>query len=242
MTRCSKRCGGKGPFPAIVKADRQRHALQQVPGHKGMRASTGRGDAMRRHFRNVSIIDASGTAPFRGTVTVEGARIAAVTRFPSEPAFAPDDEVIDCTGFTLLPGLTEAHCHISFTNLTSIYSAVEIQPGGPFLAAAGKCATSASPGLGPACSPRPPQSRDLDVAVRDAINRGLPEGPRIRAAGQEITPTGKSRRSGHQLSWTFPRNLRFSIACDGADAFMKAARLAARDGVDTIKHQCFRRP
>jgi hypothetical protein len=40
------------------------------------------GDRMRRHFRNASIIDASGAAPFRGTVTVEGTKIAAVTRSP----------------------------------------------------------------------------------------------------------------------------------------------------------------
>jgi hypothetical protein len=40
---------------------------------------------MRRHFRNVSIIDASGAAPFRGTVTVEGEKIAAVTRAPVLP-------------------------------------------------------------------------------------------------------------------------------------------------------------
>jgi hypothetical protein len=31
---------------------------------------------MRRHFLNASIIDASGAAPFRGTVTVDGAKIA----------------------------------------------------------------------------------------------------------------------------------------------------------------------
>ena len=63
---------------------------------------------MRRHFRNASIIDASGAAPFRGTVTVEGTRIAAVTRAPLETAIPPGEEVIDCTGYTLLPGLTEA--------------------------------------------------------------------------------------------------------------------------------------
>jgi len=67
-------------------------------------------------------------AAFRGTVSVDGTKIAAVTRSPSEAPIAPGEEVIDCTGFTLLPGLTEAHCHISFNNLTSIYSAVEIQP------------------------------------------------------------------------------------------------------------------
>jgi imidazolonepropionase-like amidohydrolase len=188
---------------------------------------------MRRHFRNVSVIDASGAAPFRGTVTVEGTKIAAVTRAPLEASGSPDDEVIDCTGYTLLPGLTEAHCHISFTNLTSIYSAVEIQPEDHALAALANAQLLLQRGFTSLFSAASAKPR-LDVAVRDAINRGLFEGPRIRAAGQEITPTGNlGDLDTNYLE--FPRTLRFSVACDGADAFMKAARLAARDGVDTIK-------
>ncbi|MFO1248767.1 MAG: amidohydrolase family protein [Alphaproteobacteria bacterium] len=188
---------------------------------------------MRRHFRNASIIDASGAAPFRGTVTVEGERIAAVTPAPVETAAAPDDEVIDCTGMTLLPGLTEAHCHISFTNLTSIYNAIEQQPEDHALAALANAQLLLQRGwtsLFSAASAKP----RLDVAVRDAINKGMFEGPRIRAASQEITPTGNlGDLDTNYLE--FPRNLRFSVACDGADSFMKTARLAARDGVDTIK-------
>lgn len=144
---------------------------------------------MRRHFRNASIIDASGAAPFRGTVTVEGDKIAAVTPAPVEAVAAPDDEVIDCTGMTLLPGMTEAHCHISFNNLTSIYNAIEQQPEDHALASLANAQLLLQRGwtsLFSAASAKP----RLDVAVRDAINKGMFEGPRIRAASQEITPTG----------------------------------------------------
>ncbi len=192
-----------------------------------------RGDAVRRHFRNASIIDASGAAPFLGTVTVEGARIAAVTPAPLEAGCSPEDEVIDCTGCTLLPGLTEAHCHISFNNLTSIYSAVEIQPEDHALVALANAQLLLRCGFTSLFSAASAKPR-LDVAVRDAIAKGLFEGPRIRAAGQEITPTGNLGDLDTNYL-TFPRNLRFSVACDGADGFMRAARLAARDGVDTIK-------
>jgi imidazolonepropionase-like amidohydrolase len=187
---------------------------------------------MRRHLRNASIIDASGAPPFRGTVTVEGTKIAAVTR-AQEAAFAPGEEVIDCTGYTLLPGLTEAHCHISFNNLTSIYSAVEIQPEDHSLIALANAQLLLQRGFTSLFSAASAKPR-VDVAVRDAINRGLFEGPRMRAAGQEITPTGNLGDLDTNYL-TFPRNLRFSVACDGADEFMRAARLAARDGVDTIK-------
>ena len=188
---------------------------------------------MRRHLRNASIIDASGAAPFRGTVTVEGTRIAAVTKAPLETAIPPGEEVIDCTGYTLLPGLTEAHCHISFTNLTSIYSAVEIQPEDHSLAALANAQLLLRCGFTSLFSAASAKPR-IDVAVRDAINKGLFEGPRMRAAGQEITPTGNLGDLDTNYL-TFPRTLRFSVAADGADEFMKAARLAARDGVDTIK-------
>ncbi len=188
---------------------------------------------MRLHFRNASIIDASGALPFRGTVTVEGNRIIAVTPSPAVAASQPDDEVIDCTGFTLLPGMTEAHCHISFNNLTSIYSAVEIQPEDHSLIALANAQLLLRRGwtsLFSAASAKP----RVDVAVRDAINKGLFEGPRMRAAGQEMTPTG-NLGDLDTTYMTFPRTLRFSVACDGADEFTKAARLAARDGVDTLK-------
>jgi imidazolonepropionase-like amidohydrolase len=188
---------------------------------------------VRCHFRNASIIDASGAEPFRGTVTVEGTRIAAVTRAPLEMGVAPDDELIDCAGLTLLPGLTEAHCHISFNNLTSIYSAVEIQPEDHSLVALANAQLLLRCGFTSLFSAASAKPR-VDVAVRDAINKGLFEGPRIRAAGQEITPTG-NLGDLDTTYLTFPRALRFSVACDGADEFMRAARLAARDGVDTIK-------
>jgi imidazolonepropionase-like amidohydrolase len=188
---------------------------------------------MRRHFRNASVIDASGTAPFRGTVTVEGTRITAVTRAPLEAAVSPGDEVMDCTGYTLLPGLTEAHCHISFNNLTSIYSAVEIQPEDHALVALANAQLLLRCGFTNLFSAASAKPR-VDVAVRDAINKGLFEGPRMRAAGQEITPTGNLGDLDTNYL-TFPRTLRFSVAADGADEFMRAARLAARDGVDTIK-------
>ena len=143
------------------------------------------------------------------------------------------EEAIDCTGYTLLPGLTEAHCHISFNNLTSIYSAVEIQPEDHSLIALANAQLLLHRGFTSLFSAASAKPR-VDVAVRDAINRGLFEGPRMRAAGQEITPTGNlgDLDTGYL---TFPRTLRFSIACDGADEFTRAARLAARDGVDTIK-------
>ncbi len=71
--------------------------------------------------------------------------------------------------------------------------------------------------------------------MRDAINKGLFEGPRMRAAGQEITPTGNLGDLDTNYMTSFRAPCGSASPADGADAFMRAARLAARDGVDTIK-------
>jgi len=188
---------------------------------------------MRLHFRDATIIDGGGEAPFRGTVVVEGDRIAAVARSPSEPPIAPDDEAVECTGLTLTPGLTEAHCHISFNNLASMQQAVDIQPEDHSLVALANAQMLLERGFTSLFSAASAKPR-VDVAVRDAINRGLFMGPRMRAAGQEMSPSGNLGDLDNNYI-THPRSMRFTVTCDGPDEFLKAARLAARDGVDTLK-------
>ncbi|HZZ61500.1 MAG TPA: amidohydrolase family protein [Roseiarcus sp.] len=188
---------------------------------------------MRVHLRDATIIDGSGELPFRGTITVEGERILAVARAPSEPSLAPDDAAIDCAGLTLTPGLTEAHCHISFNNLASMQQAVDIQPEDHSLVALANAQMLLERGFTSLFSAASAKPR-VDVAVRDAINRGLFMGPRMRAAGQEMSPSGNLGDLDNNYI-THPRSMRFTVTCDGPDEFLKTARLAARDGVDTIK-------
>lgn len=188
---------------------------------------------MRTHFRNATIIDATGAAAFRGAVSVEGESIAGIWRANEEPLAQPDDEVIDCTGRTLMPGLTEAHCHISFNDLSSFYQAVEMQPEDQSLLALANAQMLLKRGFTSLFSAASAKPR-VDVAVRDAINAGLFEGPGMRAAGQEISPSGNLGDINNNY-YAFPRNACFTVLADGVDEFTKAARLAARDGVDTIK-------
>jgi imidazolonepropionase-like amidohydrolase len=191
------------------------------------------GFAMRTHFRDAAIIDATGAAPFRGTVMVEAGRIAAIARAGEDHTVLPGDETIDCSGLTLMPGLTEAHCHISFNDLASMYQAVEIQPEDHSLLALANAQMLLQRGFTSLFSAASAKPR-VDVAVRDAINSGLFPGPRMRAAGQEISPSGNLGDLDNNYM-AFPRNVRFTVTCDGVEEFTKAARFAARDGVDTIK-------
>ena len=66
-------------------------------------------------FRDASVLDGSGTPPFRATVRVEGPRITAIS--PTGAELVPGGAaVIECRGATLMPGLIEPHAHLSFVD------------------------------------------------------------------------------------------------------------------------------
>jgi imidazolonepropionase-like amidohydrolase len=65
-------------------------------------------------FINAQIFDGSGSASFAGEVLVIGNRVAAVGRKGDAPLPQAGAQVIDAAGATLMPGLTEAHAHLSW--------------------------------------------------------------------------------------------------------------------------------
>jgi imidazolonepropionase-like amidohydrolase len=66
------------------------------------------------HFRNVKIFDGSGSASFSGEVRVAGNRIVAVHPGGEHPPGDAEALVIEGNGATLMPGLTEAHAHLTW--------------------------------------------------------------------------------------------------------------------------------
>lgn len=73
------------------------------------------------HIRNGSLIDGNGTPPVPGTdVVIDGDAIVAVGPTGSLGDRVPTDaSVIDATGCTVMPGLIDAHCHITFDDVQS---------------------------------------------------------------------------------------------------------------------------
>ena len=77
---------------------------------------------MRALIRQVSIFDGTGSALRTGSVLVEGERIARVA--PGEDALADEaaDLVIDGRGLTLMPGMVDAHTHLTWaSSLEKVY-------------------------------------------------------------------------------------------------------------------------
>ena len=74
----------------------------------------------------------------------------------------------------------------------------------------------------------------LDIALKVAINEGIVKGPRIVAAGQNITVTG-----GHADLWLAP-DISYTeglggIVANGPEEFRKAARMQLKYGADFVK-------
>lgn len=182
-------------------------------------------------FTNVRVLDGSGEQPFSGDVLVEGNRIKSVSR-GARSFMAAGYPVIDGAGCTLMPGMTEAHTHLSWNDQPSL-DAIALMPPEEhtlFTAAMAKryidmgwtsCVGAAS------AKPR------LDVVIRNAINSGQIPGPRYSAASQEITTLGG-------LGDTTPPHinnpeLSFGCVVSGPDEMRRAVRTYIKYGCDSIK-------
>lgn len=178
---------------------------------------------------NLRIIDGSGEAPYAGEVRVEGERIQLIAR---DGASAPRDgaEIIDTGGATLMPGLVEAHAHVSFADTPDLHSLGDIPPEEHVLLAATNARTYLDRGFTSLNSMASAKPR-LDVVIRNAIAEGRIPGPRMLAATPELTPTAGlgDVRLYHRHRETF------AIICDGAEEFRRTARSLVREGVDTLK-------
>jgi imidazolonepropionase-like amidohydrolase len=183
----------------------------------------------RTLFRNVTIWDGSGAAPFPGDVLVEGDRIRTVARKTGE---MPGDGAlqIDGAGMTLMPGMVEGHAHLSFGGAQKNSDLGDIPPEEHTLLTMRNAKTLLDHGFTSAYSAASAKMR-LDVVIRNEINAGRLPGPRLRAAGPELTVTaglGDENRL-HMLRDSF------ALVVDGPEEIAKAARICIREGADNIK-------
>ena len=180
-------------------------------------------------FTNVKVLDGSGAEPFPAKVLVEGNRIKSVTPV-SEVLSAEGADLGDGGGATLMPGLVEAHSHISFANTADLQSLGDIPPEEHTLLAAKHAKLMLDHGFTSINSAAAAKPR-LDVVIRNAINAGDIPGPRMLAATPEMTVSGGL---GDVRLWHLHRET-FAIVCDGPDEFRRVARQMCREGVDTLK-------
>ncbi|MSR14388.1 MAG: amidohydrolase family protein [Gammaproteobacteria bacterium] len=181
-------------------------------------------------FTNIQIFDGNGTACFPGEVLVEGNTIRAVEPGQRKLPREPDTAIINGGGRTLMPGLVEAHSHITYSNMTYLKELGQLPLEEHTMLTLQNAKLMLDSGFTSAYSAASSKMR-LEVAVRDAINAGKFPGPRLRAASPEIVATG-GLGDERQLHL---HHQGIEVIADGADEVRRVVRTLIREGVDTIK-------
>lgn len=182
-------------------------------------------------FENVMILDGSGADPYAGAVLVEGNRIAKIVRNGASGSISAD-QVVDGGGRTLMPGMIDAHLHLSWNNMSTLeeISFMPVEEHVLFCAQSARTLIDMgfTSGVGAAAAkPR------LDVVMRNAIASGQIPGPRYLAASQEIATRGG-------LGDTTPvhidnQDLSFGWVISGPEEMRAAVRMFFKYGCDVIK-------
>ncbi len=180
-------------------------------------------------FTNVNIFDGSGAPPFRGSVLVRGERIESVMPQGAQTVVR-DAAVVDGRGATLMPGLIEAHSHLTFTDVALSVELGFIPPEEHMLKTAQNARRMLDAGFTSCFSAAAAKPR-LDIVLRNAIDGGAVPGPRTLAASPEMTVS--AGLGDVRLYHMYREN--FAVVCDGPAEFRKFSRTMVREGADTLK-------
>ena len=164
------------------------------------------------------------------SVVIEGERLVEVTR---EPRTFADTQVIDAAGRVVLPGLIDAHVHVTAVSHDALRMAM--QP--PSLI------TAQSKGVLEGMLMRGFTSvRDAcgaDFGLQEAVARGLFNGPRLFIAGWPITQTGGHAdvrpQGAREMICTCAGLGLFGAIADGVGEVRRAVREQVRNGANQIK-------
>lgn len=163
-------------------------------------------------------------------ILIEGERIAAVGSSVAHPTGA---EVIDLGDTTLLPGLIDAHVHLFLHPGAEDLQTVEESVPQRTILATLAAKEDLMAGFTAERDMGTEGAGSADSAVRDAINKGLILGPRLRISGNAIDILG-----GHEDANHFnPAQHVLSNAtyADNADEIVSAIRQQHKEGSDFVK-------
>src|SRR5580700_1061602 len=194
------------------------------------------GSAGPIHFANVRILDATGEYSYTGQVVIQGNRIKQITRGSSRLGSATGTHgggtVIDGMGATLMPGLIDAHLHLSWNNAPGIDPIQMMEPEEHMLVTMemAKLVLDAGFTAGRGAAAAKPR---LDVVAKRFINEGMIPGPRYLAAGPEITTVGGL---GDAAPSHIPHEgLNLGLVVSGPEEVRRTVRTLIKYGVDSIK-------
>ena len=189
-------------------------------------------DAGRTLIHAGRLVDGFGGRPvMERTIVVEGNAIVAIERGFS--AGGEGDRVVDLSGHTVMPGLIDMHVHLTGeTSPTEYVESFRMNPED----VAFRSAVYADRTLQAGFTTVRDVGGAVSLALRNAINTGWAEGPRIFAAGRTIATTGGHGDSSNGLRrslFTEPGPL--EGVANGPIEARAAVRQRYKDGSDLIK-------
>jgi imidazolonepropionase-like amidohydrolase len=185
--------------------------------------------AKRTIVRAGKLLDVkSGKLQTNQVVVIEGDKIVSVG-LASEVKLSPSDTLIDLSNATVLPGLIDAHTHLTF-NPRFGYENLAISIPREALIGAHNARVTLEAGF---TTVRNVGARGYsDVALRDAINAGDVPGPRMLVSGPALSITG-----GHCDNDLLPYEYHATSdgAADGVEQVQHKTREIIKYGADLIK-------
>lgn len=188
-------------------------------------------------IRNGTLIDGAGNpATSNDAIVIEGNRISSVGPLPDEVKLEDREhvKVVDATGKWVMPGLIDGHCHLSFGNPKMTHppsargtASAEFNT----LRAARHAQTVLRSGVTSISVPG--GTWFIDVAVREAINAGIIEGPRIACAGRFIVTHGSI--FGDDPTGMATAEHGIGVMANNVSAMVTEVRRQLKHGVDYIK-------
>jgi imidazolonepropionase-like amidohydrolase len=182
---------------------------------------------MRTLFASGQVFDGTGTPPAAADVVVEDGRIVDVG------IGLDGDEMVDCAGATVLPGLVDCHVHLLFSGVNPLKT-LQTPFAYPYFEAVRNMRATLDSGI--------TTVRDAggaDLGVKDAVADGLVPGPRMKIAVSMLSQTGGHGDgwypSGCTVSLVQPHPGRPHTVVDGPDEVRRVVRELIRAGADVIK-------
>ena len=189
--------------------------------------------AQRKLIYCGTLIDGvSNAARTQVTVVVEKNKITAVQNGYIPPQ--SNDEMIDLKSKTVLPGLIDLHVHIeNETSRDQIQKRMSMSSADVAFEAQKHAMTTLMAGF---TTVRDMGGSGVNIALRNAINKGLVVGCRIFTSGKTIATTGGhgDPTNGWRPDVTFPDNVDDGIVNSPEEA-RRAVRQRYKDGADWIK-------
>lgn len=184
-------------------------------------------------IRNGQLVDGTGAPPVpNATVLVHDGRISYAGASEAAPEVPPDAQTIDANGGTILPGLIEAHIHLTYFDVRELqdldirypveYVTIRAVHNAQLALECGYTAARSGGSL-----------FNIDVWLKRSIEEGLISGPRLATSGREICGAGGIMDWNPDFRKIGMEGLVFIV--NGPDEARRAVRRLVKDGVEWAK-------